>query len=82
MVSGFRPKPAKRAGTRPLAPGRQPRKMRALWLALYHLGEVRDPSEAALAAFAKRITGIDALQFLEPHEANAVIEGLKSWWWW
>jgi phage gp16-like protein len=78
---GWRPKPAaaRRAGARAMAQGPQARKARALWLTLYHLGEVTDPSEAALAHFARRQTGKDALQFLRPDEFHQLIEALKDW---
>jgi hypothetical protein len=72
-------KQPKRAGSRPLADGDQVAKMRALWLALYHLGAVRNPEEAALAAFAQRQTGVTALQWLQVTQANTVIETLKDW---
>ncbi len=77
-------KPAKRAGPstgsgRRQADGGQARKIRALWLALYHLGEVQDPAESAIAAFVRRQTSLEALQWLTPSEANRVIEALKSW---
>ena len=60
------------------------RKMRALWLSLYHLGVVRDPSEGALVAFAKRVTGgttkgISAIQWIKDADARAVVEALKDW---
>ena len=55
------------------------RKVRALWLALYHLGEVKDPSEAALDAFARRQTDIDSLRWVTPDKAALVIEALKEW---
>lgn len=69
----------KRAGSRPMAADPQSAKIRALWLALYQLGAVRDPAESALAAFAKRMTGVAALQWLDPAQANRVIEALKDW---
>ncbi|BAE49266.1 regulatory protein GemA [Paramagnetospirillum magneticum] len=69
----------KRAGNRPMAADPQSAKMRALWLALYHLGAVRDPAESALTAFAKRMTGKDALQWLDMSQGNRVIEALKDW---
>lgn len=83
---GFKPKstrPPKRAGSRPMAKGPEPEKIRALWLSLWHLGVVADPSEAALAAFVKRVTGgkdkgVDALQWLDGRAATKVIEGLKA----
>lgn len=54
-------------------------KIRALWLSAWHLGVVEDPSERALAAFAKRQTGVDMMQWLPPERAVSVIEALKAW---
>lgn len=79
---GWRPKARKapkRAGKRPLATGDQARKVRALWLSLYHLGVVRSPEEAAIAAYARRVAKVDALQWMSPEQGNLVIEGLKDW---
>lgn len=53
------------------------RKVRALWLTLWNLGVVPDRSEEALAAFVRRQTKVDALQWLRPQDAYKVIEGLK-----
>lgn len=64
---------------RALADDPQSKKMRALWLELHAAGKVRNPSESALAAFVKRQTGRDALQWLAAREASAVIEELKKW---
>lgn len=69
----------KRAGSLPQAADPQAAKMRALWLALYHLGAVRDPAEAALTSFAKRMAGVSALQWLNAAQGNKVIEALKDW---
>lgn len=77
--SGFKVKPAKAAKTRELASDQQSKKIRALWLHLYEAEEVRDPSESALAAFVKRHTGVEALQWLTAHQAGRVIEYLKQW---
>lgn len=68
-----------RGGDRQRADGAHARKARALWLSLYHLGEVVDGSERALAAFARRQCGVDALQWVDPAKAGAVIEALKDW---
>jgi phage gp16-like protein len=80
--------PGKKPGaarSRPLAgaaqkrPG-EPAKIRALWLFMHHeLGLVKDPSEAALAAYVKRITRVDALQWLDGQQTYRVIESLKKW---
>lgn len=69
---------ARRAGDRPLADGRQARKLRALWITLHQRGVVRDPSESALAAWVGRTTGIAALQWLDVESAAKAIEGLKA----
>lgn len=69
--------PAARNGTRTLDTRPMPSKARALWLFLHQVGEVRDPSEAALEAFTRRQTGVDALQWVDMHER--VIEPLKKW---
>lgn len=55
------------------------RKIRALWLSLYHLGAVEDARESALLAFVERQTGKQAMEFLKPAEHNLVIEALKAW---
>ena len=55
------------------------RKIRALWLSLYHLGAVEDPSERALASFARRQLKVDALEWTRPEDASAIIEALKGW---
>ena len=65
--------------TRKLADDPQSQKIRALWLQLHQEGKVRNPSESALAAFVKRQTGRDALQWLNGKEASGVIEDLKKW---
>jgi len=64
----------------------QVRKIRALWLELAELGEVRDPSEQALAAYVRRMTksegnpdGVAAIQFLDVPDAIRVIEAMKKW---
>lgn len=83
---GFKPvrKAPARAGKRPLADGVQAKKIRALWISGYNLGVIKDPSEKALGAFAKRVTGgresgTDALQWLDSAGAFKVIEALKDW---
>jgi phage gp16-like protein len=64
---------------RPRATDPQAQKIRAMWLSLYHLTEVRDPSEEALAAYAERMCGVAALQWLTPRHADEVIKGLRGW---
>lgn len=78
---GFKPKRTgpKRAGTRPLADSAWAAKIRALWLSLYHLGLVSDPSETALSAFVKRQAKVDDMRWLAPEQAFRAIEALKQW---
>lgn len=81
---GFKPKPGAQAGKagqppRKLADDAQSRMMRGLWIELHDLGYVRDPSEAALAAFCKRQTKVEALQWLSGEQAEKLIEELKKW---
>jgi len=76
---GWREDQPKRAGTRKLAPGDVQAKARALWISLYHLGEVESPEEASLDEFCKRQLGVDSLRFVTPQQGYAVIEALKAW---
>ena len=66
-------------GPRPLADDGQSRKMRALWLELHAAGKVHNSAESALAAFCKRHTGVEALQWLTSAQAQRLIEHLKQW---
>lgn len=53
---------------------------RALWISGWHLGVVRDRTDAALISFVRRQAGIDHLNWLrDPADAWRVIEGLKKW---
>lgn len=64
---------------RKLADDAQSRKIRALWLEMHSQGIVRNPSEASLAAYVKRLKGVEALQWLSSEQASDVIEALKKW---
>lgn len=76
-AKGFVVKPTGKANqTRTLAQDEQSRKVRAMWLMLHALGQVRDPSEAALQAYVRRMAKVDALQWANHH---VVIESLKAW---
>ncbi len=70
---------SKSAPSRALAQDAESKKIRALWLFLHQLGAVRNPSEEALAAYVKRITGVDALQWINGAQAEHLIESLKKW---
>ncbi|MBF0095672.1 MAG: regulatory protein GemA [Alphaproteobacteria bacterium] len=75
---GWVPKPGVVKTVAPAASGGTGDKIRALWIACWNLGVVRDGSEAALRAFVKRQTKIDDLRFLPGAKAHRVIEGLKA----
>lgn len=73
---GFHPAPMpsrKGVATHPMA-----RKARALWISLHHLGVVKNPSEEALEAFAKRQLGCDRLVWAKQSDAFRLIEALKD----
>ncbi len=78
---GFRPrKPAAakpKPERRPLDTSAEASKARAVWLLLYEIGAVRDPSEAALNAYVRRQAGVDDLAWVR--DMAPVTEGLKAW---
>lgn len=55
------------------------RKARALWISLYHLNAVENPSELALEAFAKRQLKCEKLVWANQRDAYKLIEALKAW---
>ncbi|MFY4004696.1 gp16 family protein [Achromobacter denitrificans] len=55
------------------------KKIRALWLLLHDLGAIENASEEALAAYVKRITGVEALQWIDGRQAERTIESMKKW---
>ena len=73
------PRPAQAKPSRPLAQDLESKKIRALWLFLHELGAVKNPSEEALAAYVKRIAGVDALQWISGQQAERLIETMKKW---
>lgn len=74
---GFKVRHTKQS--RPVDQSPAARKIRSLWLSLHELGAVKNPSEAALGAYVKRIAGVDALQWLFGDQQRRVIETLKMW---
>lgn len=74
-----KPKAVKAKPSRPLAQDAESKKIRALWLFLHELGAVKNPSEEALAAYVKRIAGVDALQWISGEQAERLIETMKKW---
>jgi hypothetical protein len=82
-IAGYKPaRPAPRpALQRTVADGQDERwlKARALWSALARAGHVRIDTDAALQAYVKRQTGMDAWRFLNSHQVTSVIEAIKRW---
>lgn len=54
-------------------------KLRALWLSLWQLGVVRDPSDRAIESFMRRQTGIAAWGWTNAAHLARAIEALKDW---
>ncbi len=59
------------------ATGKDASKVRALWLFLHELGAVRDPSEAALTAYVKRIAKVDDVQWMRGDRKVKTPEGVE-----
>lgn len=79
---GFQDVPGTKAKVKPkadLASDAQSKMIRGLWLELRDAGVLRDPSEQGLAAFIRRQTGIERLEWLSTAKASQVIESLKAW---
>lgn len=77
---GWKDKPSTKAKSgRRLADDPQSRMLRGLWIELHKAGKVSDPSEAALCKFVKRVTGKDALQWLNNQDVTKVKTALTSW---
>lgn len=69
----------KRIGTRKLADDPQAKKIRAMWITLRDMGELKDSSEAALLSFVKRMTGVSAFEWLDSKQADTIINALRGW---
>jgi len=81
---GFKVKSTKKPGKMPdsdrkKAADPEAKKIRAIWLMLHELGAVQNPSEAALAAYVRRIGKVDDLHWLHGKKVERVIETLKKW---
>lgn len=86
LASHLDSKTGKGSNQRPIPIDPQARKIWALWQALHEAGVVRDPSEAALNSYVKRMTrrgkffaGVDSYRWLNRYQASDVIEALKKW---
>jgi phage gp16-like protein len=80
-VASKAPQPRHEGGSKPVRkPAETPiaGKARALWASLWNLGVVRQGTEAALEAFAKRQLGVDRLQWADAATAFRLIEALKA----
>lgn len=74
-AKGFKPlpRPGDKAAQHPMA-----KKARALWISLYQLGVVHNPSEQALETFAKRQLKCERLNWARQSEGFRLIEALKA----
>jgi phage gp16-like protein len=79
VIAGANARRPESRKARPAADHPSARKARALWISLWNLGEVRDSSEAALEAFARRqLSTIERLQWADQGLMYKVIEALKA----
>jgi len=69
--------PKGRSGGKP-ADHRPAGKARALWISLYHLNAISDPSERALEAFARRQLGCQRMQWADQSMMFRLIEAQKA----
>lgn len=76
---GFRAT-AKAGAPRKAKPADNPtaKKARAMWLSLYALNAINDPSETALEAFAARQLGVEKMQWMNQAHGYKLIEALKA----
>jgi phage gp16-like protein len=72
-AKGFQPKKSATAADHPFA-----KKARALWISLYHLGAIDNPSEQALEAFACRQLGCMKMQWANQAQSYKLVEALKA----
>lgn len=77
---GFTAKaPKSAASPRKLDDSPEGKLIRAIWLQLHAIGEVKNPSEAALMAYVLRVGKVSAIQWLSASKTELVIETLKKW---
>lgn len=76
---GFKPAGKPKGSLRGVDPRPQARKLKALWWALWMLGEVRDPSEGAMVSYVQRRTGIAVLRWNSTADLHRSIDCLKAW---
>lgn len=73
-AKGFQPK----KGTPKAADSPFATKARAMWISLYHLGAIDNPSEQALEAFARRQLKCERMQWANQAQAYKLVEALKA----
>jgi phage gp16-like protein len=56
----------------------QDRLARGLWLECFKMGAIRDRKEKAFLKFAKKVTGVERLEWMNAEDANKLIEAIKS----
>ncbi len=82
-AKGWTPRAAARAAGKPRyarqADHPVAKKARAMWISLWQLGEVSDPSDSALEAFARRQLKVEQLQWADQGKGYKLIEALKAW---
>lgn len=54
-------------------------KLRALWIAGWHLGVVQDRRDSALSAFVRRECGVDSAGWVKARNLGRAIDRLKAW---
>lgn len=68
------------SGSRRHVEGPYAKKLTALWIAMWHLGLVRDRSDDALVAFVLKRVNVDHTRWLtDAVEGRKVVEALKDW---
>lgn len=76
-AKGWKSRPKKGGARRP-AQHPMAKKARAMWISLHQLGVVKNPSEKALEAFAKRQLKCDRLEWAKQSHGGKLIEALKA----
>ena len=78
---GFKPTGSRGDGKRAVKRSLNARQrlMWSLWQQLADLEEVRDRRMDALLAYAKRLTGVERLEWLKSHQENLVVDTLKKY---
>lgn len=64
--------------SRALADDPQSRMLRGMWIELHKAGQIDNPAEAALCAFVKRMTGKDALQWLNNRDVTKLKKAMSA----